>query len=343
MREVSETENRLSMLSMHEIDELEKNVQFYETRHGTRIAFHEYGDPEGHPIIFYHGTGSHVHGMLLHKPGLEHGFRIIAPDRPGVAQSDFRPGWTVVEYAQDMAVLADSLGIGSFGAIGISGAGPTLMASAFAIPERIHCVVDLACAMPVYADPEMAMHLGAMDRFYAKLGTHLPLSVFKIPFSILGIMQTIMKSPQSFAKMFDSSLCSADKEIFKLPDFQYLLMRDFQELFRHGSKGPAYDAQTVYKEWGFSLSDIGIRIDVFHGTDDRFVPWIFSEYLAKSAKNIHLHPIEGQGHFHHVVHGFQMLKKVKDLFYMEKGPWKQGEQCKSKQPCSESAVRVPQG
>ncbi len=315
MNDTADQETRLSILSRLEIEDLEKNVQFHETRQGTRLAFHEYGDSKGHPIIFYHGTGSHVHGMLLHKPALEHGFRIIAPDRPGVGQSDFRPGWTILDCARDMADLADRLEIGSFGAVGISGGGPTLMASAFVIPDRLHCVVDLACAMPVYADPEMAKHLGTMDRLYAKLGTRLPLALFKLPFSFIGMMQTVMKSPKSFARMFDSSLCPADKEIFKLPEFQYLLMRDFQELFRHGSAGPAYDAQTVYKDWGFHLSDISIHMEVFQGTADLFIPLAFSEYLARSAKDVRLNLIEGQGHFYHLVYGYQMLKRVKDLFY----------------------------
>ncbi len=315
MNDTADQETRLSILSRLEIEDLEKNVQFHETRQGTRLAFHEYGDSKGHPIIFYHGTGSHVHGMLLHKPALEHGFRIIAPDRPGVGQSDFRPGWTILDCARDMADLADRLEIGSFGAVGISGGGPTLMASAFVIPDRLHCVVDLACAMPVYADPEMAKHLGTMDRLYAKLGTRLPLALFKLPFSFIGMMQTVMKSPKSFARMFDSSLCPADKEIFKLPEFQYLLMRDFQELFRHGSAGPAYDAQTVYKDWGFHLSDISIHMEVFQGTADLFIPLAFSEYLARGAKDVRLNLIEGQGHFYHLVYGYQMLKRVKDLFY----------------------------
>lgn len=155
MSEITGNTNELSLLSRDELEELEERVQFHNTRQGTRLAYHEYGDPKGHPINIYHGTGSHIHGMLLHKPALRYGFRIIAPDRPGVAQSDFQAGWTILEYASDMADLADHLGIGSFGTIGVSGAGPTLMATAFAIPDRLHCVVDLACAMPVYADPEM--------------------------------------------------------------------------------------------------------------------------------------------------------------------------------------------
>ncbi len=317
MGDIDVNRENLSILSKQEIEELEKGVQFYETRQGTRLAFHEYGNPGGHPIFFYHGTGSHVHGMLLHKPGLKHGFRIIAPDRPGVAQSDFRPGWTIFEYARDIADLADHLGIGSFGAVGISGGGPTLMASAFTIPDRLNCVVALACAMPVYSNPDMLKRLGATDRFYARLGSRLPLGLFKIPFSVLGMMQKLLKSPRSFAKMFASSLCDADKAIFALPEFQYLFMRDFQELFRHGSKGPAYDAQTVYKEWGFDLSDIDIHIEVFQGTEDMFVPMIFSEFLKKTAKDVRLNRVKGQGHFCHVVYGYQMLGKVKKLFYSE--------------------------
>ncbi len=317
MDEITDNANALSILTRDEVEELEKEVQFLMTRRGSRLAFHEYGDPKGHPVFFYHGTGSHVHGMLLHKPALKYGLRIIAPDRPGVAQSDFLPGWTVLEYAQAMADLADHLKIGSFGAVGISGGGPTLMATAFLIPDRLRYVVALACAMPLYGNPEMSGHLGTMDRFYAKLGTGLPLALFKVPFSLLGMMQKVARSPRSFARMFDSSFSSADKEVFKLPDFQYLFMRDFQELFRYGAKGPAYDAQTVYKGWGFSLSDIDIHIEVFQGSADIFVPPKFSEYLANTAKDVRLNLIQGQGHFYHLACGYNTLKKVKDLFYLK--------------------------
>lgn len=312
--------DRMSLLSREEIEDMEQDVAFFETRQGTRLAFHEYGAPGGRPIIFYHGTGSHLHGMLLHKPGLEYGFRIIAPDRPGVAQSEFRPGWTLLEYAQDMADLADHLGIDSFGVIGISGGGPTLMASARAIPDRLQCVVDLACAMPVYADPDMVKELGTMDHIYAFLGTHLPHPFFQVPFSLIGMTQKVMKSPETFTKMFDSSLCPEDKALFGRPDFQYLFMRDFQELYRHGSKGPAYDAQTVYLDWGFDLSDIDVPIEVFHGSADRFVPVKFSEYLVNHARDVRLHLVEGQGHFYHVAYGYQLLEKVAGLEPYRTGP-----------------------
>lgn len=307
--------DELSIPSKAEFEELEKDVRFYKTRNGARIAFHEYGDPAGHPIIFYHGTGSHVQGMCLHKPGIRYGFRIIVPDRPGIGQSDFRPNWTVLEYSRDIAELANHLGIESFGAIGISGAGPTLMATAFTNPHKLKCVVELACAMPLYRDKKAIRHLGSADRLYAILGTRLPLSAFRLPFSIIGLTMKILKKPRLFAKMFKSSLCASDQAIFALPDFQYFLMKDFQSLFSHGSKAAAYDAQTVYKDWGFNIADIHIHIEGFHGTDDKFIPIKFSEYMTKTIKKSHLNSIQNQGHFYHLVYGYQMLKKVKDLFY----------------------------
>jgi pimeloyl-ACP methyl ester carboxylesterase len=306
---------KLSLPTKEEIDEREKKVEFYDTKQGTHLAVYEYGDSNGQPIIFYHGTGSHIQANLIHKPAIENGFRIIAPDRPGVGLSHFRKGWTALEYAYDMEELADILGITKFGAIGISGAGPTLMATAFTIPKRLNCVVDLACAMPVYSDPNFAENLGKADRFFAKIGTRLPLWIFSIPFSILGFMQTLMKSPSSFAKMFDSSLCQSDKDIFKLPEFQYLIMRDFQHLFKQGAKGPAYDAQIVYRSWGFDLSDITIHLEIFQGTADKFIPSIFSEYLTKTARDCSLNLIEGEGHFCHLAYGYRTMEKIRSIFY----------------------------
>jgi hypothetical protein len=52
---------------------------------------------------------------------------------------------------------------------------------------------------------------------------------------------------------------------------------------------------------------------------DNFVPQKFSEYLEKNAKDVRLNSIEGQGHFYHLAYGYQMLKKVQDLFYTDKG------------------------
>jgi pimeloyl-ACP methyl ester carboxylesterase len=305
----------LNLLTREEINELEKKINFFRTASGHYIAWHEYGDPAGEPIIYYHHTGSHFLAVLLHKPALELGYRIIAPDRPGISHSEFRKGWTVLDYAMDMADLANHLGIETFGAVGLSGGGPTLMASAFSIPHRLKFVVVLACAMPVYQDPEIRKSLGGVDQLYARFGSKMPLGIFKIPFSLIGLSQTLIRSPKTFAKMFSSSLSPSDKELFEIPELAYLLMRDFQEFFRQGAGKAAYDAQTVYKPWGFDLSAIEIPILVIQGSDDKFIPPLFSEYLARKARNVTIRMIEGQGHFYHLAYGYNTLKAIRETYH----------------------------
>ena len=312
--DMSQTDPRTSLLSKEEFEELENQVKSFTTRNNKKVIYHEFGDPNGEPIFFYHGTGSHIHSLLLHEPAKEYGFRMITPDRPGVGDSEFWE-WQLTDFAGDVSDLADHLNIGKFGIMGISGGGPTLYATAYKIPERLNFCVDLACAKPVFTDPEMIKDQGMADKFYAKVGAKLPLALFEIPYGILGTMQRMMKSPKSFAKMFESSLSDTDKEIFDNPDFQYLFMHDFQYLFKHGAKGPAYDAQTNYREWDFDIKNVEFPIQVYQGGADKFIPPMHSQWLIGKLKNVNISTYEGQGHFYHVVYGYQLLKSVKEKYF----------------------------
>jgi pimeloyl-ACP methyl ester carboxylesterase len=52
------------------------------------------------------------------------GVRHIQLDRPGFGLSDFQPGRTVLDWPDDVAHVADLLGIERFAVIGVSGRGP---------------------------------------------------------------------------------------------------------------------------------------------------------------------------------------------------------------------------
>src|SRR3546814_2891136 len=54
-----------------------------------RIAFCEYGDPTGHPVVVAHGSpGSRYEGLSLHNASSTAGIRLIVPDRPGFGRTD---------------------------------------------------------------------------------------------------------------------------------------------------------------------------------------------------------------------------------------------------------------
>ncbi len=303
-----------TVLTREEVDQLHEQMFYFTTSDNVKLGVHEYGDPKGHPILFYHGTGAHIHPMLLHKPGQDLGFRIIVPTRPGISDSSFTK-WTHMSYAGYMEELADHLKLDKFAIMGISGGGPTLMASARHMPQRLTCVCALACASPLYGDPVMQKQIGFTDRIYAKLANHMPLWEFEVMYSFVGLSQKLLKSPKTFTKMFSGSLCEADNRLFAHEDFQYMFMRDMQESFKHGTKGPSYDAQRIVQTWDFNVEDITAHIDVFQGEDDLFVPMVFAKYYETKLKDVAFHVIPKEGHFYHVAYGYDTLSKVKQMYY----------------------------
>lgn len=60
---------------------------------GRFVAFAAYGDPEGKPVLHFHGLpGSRFAWGLLPGDALPPDLRIIAPDRPGCGNPDAKPG-----------------------------------------------------------------------------------------------------------------------------------------------------------------------------------------------------------------------------------------------------------
>lgn len=307
-----ECADRLSIPRRAQAEELSESRRAFRTSFGNVLAVREYGDPDGTPVLFFHGTGAHFHPMGLHAPGRHYGFRIIVPTRPGCADSQFVE-WTHLQYAEMMRELLDDREIDRAVFAGISGGGPTLMASALRLTDRAAAVVALACASPVYQDPARVKELGRADRFYARLGTRLPLSVFAAFYGVIGVLERRISSPQTFSKLFAGSLGPADQALFRNSDCAYLLMRDFQELFKHGSRGPAFDALTVYRDWGFDVSQIATHVDVFQGRDDKFVPEVFTGYYADRLTDATVVMVSGLGHMGHMAYGYRTLNNVRQI------------------------------
>ena len=246
--------NPPDIIRPEEIDQLSTRQAWMPTKSGRRVSYYQYGAADGFPAFFCHGTGSHVHAMCLHKTAEAFGYRLIVPDRTGIGLSDFDPKTTLLDEANDIASLADHLGIDRFGLIGLSGGGPTLFAAAHSLPERLEFVVALACAAPLYTDRVASRQLGLGDRIYAKLGKWLPLSLFQIPFGWMG--RQIRKNPASFAKMFASSMCPADSGVFQ----DKISNSCSCATGRSSSNRPQrrlLDAQLTYLPWGSICGTFG--------------------------------------------------------------------------------------
>ena len=63
--------------------------------------------------------------------------RVITYNRPGYGESERQRGRRVVDCVDDVAALADTLGIDQFTVLGASGGGPHALAVAARLPDRV--------------------------------------------------------------------------------------------------------------------------------------------------------------------------------------------------------------
>jgi pimeloyl-ACP methyl ester carboxylesterase len=104
-----------------------------------RLGFAEFGVPTGKPVFWFHGTpGARRQIPPEARLGAQRlGVRLIGLDRPGVGDSTPHLYPSFHAWAHDIEVAADRLGLDRFGLIGLSGGGPSLLACAHALPERV--------------------------------------------------------------------------------------------------------------------------------------------------------------------------------------------------------------
>jgi pimeloyl-ACP methyl ester carboxylesterase len=70
-----------------------------ELEDGGVIAFEEYGNANGVPVIFCHGwPSSRTMARLTDAPARELGIRIISPDRPGISGSSLQPDRKLTDW-----------------------------------------------------------------------------------------------------------------------------------------------------------------------------------------------------------------------------------------------------
>ena len=120
------------------------------TRSGRKLEVKEYGDAAGHPVFFFHGMiGSHYQASYIADQAGQEGFRIIAPNRPGVGLSEFIKRKSPLDAVDDVEDIAAALELDEFSVIGISGGTPYALATLHRLGTRIKTVTVISGMGPM--------------------------------------------------------------------------------------------------------------------------------------------------------------------------------------------------
>ena len=74
------------------------------------------------------------------------------------------------------------------------------------------------------------------------------------------------------------------------------IARQVRRALSAGTAGWFDDDIAFVTPWGFELSRIGVPVSIWHGADDRFVPFAHGEWLAPEIPGATAHLYEDEGH-----------------------------------------------
>ena len=267
-------------------------------RDGRRLAYAEYGDPSGSPVILFHGNPSSrlSWGLIPGSPFRPH-LRLIAPARPGFGHSDFQPGRQLLDWPDDVCELADALGLRRFAVLGVSGGGPATLACAWKIPERLTAVGVVSSPCPTDA-PGVTEGMSRTNRTLFLLAKRAP-ALVRLNMAFLAYLARSDRLVERLVyKMAD-----VDKALVQRPEVRRYLAAGFAEALRQGGAGSAHELVINHgRPWGFPLEDIEIGVHLWQGEADPSVPPAMGRYLAQSIPNCEATFIAGAGHLWMVDH-----------------------------------------
>jgi len=273
-----------------------------------RLAYTEYGDPSGFPVFLFHGLpGSRLAWGLLPDNPFPPGLRIVAPDRPGYGRSDPNPGRTLLDWADDVAELANALAIKTFIIVGISGGGPGALACAWKMPDRGTSVGIVACPAPTDA-PGVFEGMSKTNRLFMKLAWRLPwLSSLNVRF----LASVIRRTPARYIKTMKYKVHDVDKAILARPEIQEVLIKDFPEALRSGAQGMVDDMNANHGcPWGFPLDEITANVHAWFGKLDLSVPPAMGQYIKNTIPNCTVEFISNAGHLWILEHVNEVLSAM---------------------------------
>lgn len=261
---------------------------------GRKLAYAEYGDPDGEPVIAFHPTtGSKLQCHPNNEMTRSFGVRLIMIDRPGFGLSSRHENRNFISFAQDVGELAQSIGLNYFSLLGYCGGGPYSMACAVELRERVKHLTVVSGVTP-YDSIDLLHGASTVNRLLVKIATLVPNSIFHIA-SILA--KKIINEPEVYLDELQGDLCDTDKAALNEPEFLDNFMMALGDSLRQGAGELAREQLLFSKDWGFDIKEIKVSTDLWYGDQDKHVPMHLARRLFKGLTVAQFHEVEHYGHF----------------------------------------------
>ncbi len=265
------------------------------TPDGRALTLHEGGDPAGFPVLFISGTpgsstleGAHV------RDAEERGICLVSYARPGYAAWTRRKDRSVADCAADIAAVCDTLGIERLCVWGISGGGPHALAAAALLPDRVAAVASLAAVAPYEAeglDWLDGMGEQNIEEFHVMFeGEEAHRAAAERQREEL-----FAATADQLVELWQTLLGPADREV-ATGEFAAGLLEHMRAGLEPGVDGWLDDDRAFAAPWGFDLGAIRVPVLLWHGEQDKFVPFAHGVWLAERIPGVDARLTAEDGH-----------------------------------------------
>ena len=264
---------------------------------GAVVAFEEYGDPNGVPVIFCHGwPSSRTMARLTDEPARELGIRIVSLDRPGIRGSSLQPNRKLSDWPCLLEQVVERLDLPEFRMLAISGGALYAYATAVAMPERVRAIAIVGGAPPM-AEITDGEGLLPLYRWMLALYRSRPGLLRRCFYLVRPFLS--VRSPVRFRpfvlKMLRLRRCDADS-LRNAAAFEAVF--ESQRLaWRASAEGVMADAEIYAQPWGFAIEDVRVPVRLWHGKEDRAFSVQLAEQMVKRLPDCKARFVNDAGHY----------------------------------------------
>lgn len=266
---------------------------------GRKLGYAEYGAPAGKPLLYFHGwPSSRLEAKNLHAIGVQMDARIIGIDRPGLGLSDFKKGFTIRQWPNDVAALADTLGIDRFAVIGISSGAPYAMACARYISDRLTAAGSVSGVCPLDG-PNPQQYVFKLELRVITVARRAP---WLARLMLRLQLNQLKRNPAKFLAELDKDSPEVDKAVFREhPEFTQEFVEGLRECARQGMRGPVASIALEGQPWGFRLQDIPMKFHIWHGGSDNLAYPAAAHFMAGQIPDCQLTVFPEEAHLSTIV------------------------------------------
>jgi pimeloyl-ACP methyl ester carboxylesterase len=193
----------------------------------------------------------------------------------------------VLDWINDIALIADKVSIDTFSVIEFSGGAPYALSCAVGIPHSIRSVAFISGMGPIdYRESKkdnamlIPRRIGLIRRLIAR-----------------SLYKSAMNRPEKISKNMKRILSKPDVEYFSEDGNMDKIQLFFSENFKQGIKGFLKEAEIYRRPCGFNLRSIERAVYVWQGTEDRNLSVRSARRICQEIPGCKSTFIEGEGHF----------------------------------------------